>query len=183
MLDLRRRWERVWDERLRPINEGEDDKESFTEWWARHKEALAHLDPLIAEQWVYKHWSTSYTAFLPLEDVTWRRERWPADQILAQVRMEFGGPMDPEHDFRAFNGRDGFGPLPTAVALNQGSWDIPLLLLETPFGIRSPDGDFPEVRFVVAEGSKRMRYLNALRHRGEAPGPHDVFILESMHAG
>jgi hypothetical protein len=55
--------------------------------------------------------------------------------------------------------------------------DAPIIILETPEGIRSYDGDMPDVRFVVIEGSKRMRYLNALYHRGDKTGPHLLYIL------
>ncbi len=187
MLDLRRRWECVWDCGLRPVGHNGDDgiaaKEPFAAWWARHAEALAHLHPQIAEQWIYRHWSDSYMAFLPLPALTWRREHWDADRILRDVRLEFGGPMDAGYDYHAMNSSDGFGPISTARALNTGTWDMPLLALSTPNGVRSLDGDLPEVRFVVAEGAKRMRYLNALRARSEAPGPHEVLILESPDAG
>ncbi|WP_431017285.1 hypothetical protein [Bradyrhizobium pachyrhizi] len=178
MLDLREHRHCVWDQALCPIGEGEN-KESFAKWWARHEGRLAHLHPQIAEQWIYRHWAHSYMAFLPLEGLTWRHEIWEGDEILKRVHMEFGGPMNAEHDFRVFNGRPPFGPPATALALNQGTWDIPLLVLETPAGIRSMERDLPDTRYVVAEGSKRMRYLYALRQHDKAPGPHELFILKS----
>jgi len=61
--------------------------------------------------------------------------------------------------------------------MSEGAWDMPLLVLETPEGIMGYDGELPEVRYVVAEGSKPMCYLNALRHRGEGAGPHELFIM------
>ncbi len=179
-LDLRRRWECVWDAAMRPIGEGEHHKETFEAWWGRWRERLSHLDPRIAEQWVYRHWCHSYMAFLNLDDITWRLEIWPGEAILGRVWMEFGGPMDAAHDYAAFNGVGGFGPIATARAMNAGTWDMPLLVLETPTGIVSHDeGEMPDVRFVVAEGSKRMRYLNALLARGEGAGPHELFILST----
>lgn len=177
MLDLRQHRDIVWDAALRPINDGEIDKESFDQWWGRHSAQLDHLDPRIAEQWIHRHWAHSYMRFLELPPITWRREAWDGDRILAEVHMEFGGPMDAEHDYKAFNGHRGLAPIQTARAMNDGTWDMPLLVLETPSGIRSIEGDLPNVRFVVAEGSKRMRYLNALRHRGDGVGPHELFIL------
>lgn len=162
---------------MRPIGEGDFEKESFESWWQRFGGRLANLEQRIAEQWVYRHWAHSYTAFLELEPITWRLESWPGDRILAEVHLEYGGPMDAEHDFRAFNGHRGRSPISTARAMNEGTWDMPLLALETPSGIVSSDGDLPDVRFVVAEGSKRMRYLNALRHRGDGEGPHNLFIM------
>lgn len=182
MLDLRQRRECVWDDELRPIGEGEIEKEPFAAWWARHGSTLGHLEPRIAEQWVYRHWSNSYMSFLDLTPLQWRLESWTGDQILAQAHMEFGGPFDANHDDEVFNGGHGFGPNQTARAMNAGTWDMPLLLLDTPSGIQSFVSDLPDVRFVVAEGSKRMRYLYAQRARGAGEGPHDVFILSSPQA-
>jgi hypothetical protein len=182
MLDFSERRDCVWDEALKPIGEGTFDKKPFADWWERNQKNLTNLDPLIAEQWIYRHWSLSYTSFLRLKLMTWCLAAWPSAQILRNVHLEFGTPMEPDLNYRVFNCEGAFGPLPTARALNQGTWDIPLLALETPNGIRSAHGEMPEVRFVVAEGSKRMRYLNALRHRGAAPGPHELFILESPDA-
>lgn len=167
---------------MRPIGEGDFNKEPFEAWWARWGETLAHLDPRIAEQWIYRHWCHSYMAFLELAPLKWRLESWPGDRILSDVHLEFGGPMVADHDFKAFNGEGGFGPISTARAMNTGTWDMPLLALETPNGIRSVDGDLGQVRYVVAEGSKRMRYLNALTHRGEGQGPHELFILTTPQA-
>lgn len=91
--------------------------------------------------------------------------------------------MDAEHDYAAFNAGGGFGPNSTARAMNTGTWDMPLRVLETPNGIVSHgEGDLPDIRYVVAEGSKRMRYLNALLARGEGVGPHEVFILSTAQA-
>lgn len=181
-LDLRRRWDCVWDEAMRPIGEGDHHKESFEAWWDRWSERLGHLDPRIAEQWIYRHWRHSYMAFLALEPITWRMESWSGDRILAEVHLEFGGPMAPDHDYKAFNGKGDFGPNATARAMNGGTWDMPLLVLETPAGILSHEGARPDVRFVVAEGSKRMRYLAALRCLGQADGPHDLFVLSTPEA-
>lgn len=181
MLDLRKRYECAWDEALRPRGEGEFEKEEFATWWSRNENQLSHLDPRIAEQWIYRHWAHSYTTFVDLGELTWRLETWSGDDVLKNAHMEFGGPFAPEHDYAAFNGARGFGPNLTARSMNEGTWDIPLLLLETPSGIHTHDGELPLVRYLVAEGSKRMRYLCALRKRGEGQGPHDVFILTSPH--
>jgi len=77
--------------------------------------------------------------------------------------------MEPDLNYRVLHCEGAFGPLPTARALNQGTWDIPLLALETE---RNPLADRRDagVRFVVAEGSSEWIF-NALRHRGAAPGP------------
>src|SRR5258706_13909487 len=117
-------WDRecVWDEALKPIGEGEFDKEPFADWWERNQGKLPNLHPLIAEQWIYRHWSRSYVSFLRLELLTWRVEAWPSAQILRDVHLEFGGPLNPNHHYRVFNGGHGFGPNQTARDLNAGTW-------------------------------------------------------------
>jgi len=177
MLDLRRRQECVWDPELRPIGEGDFNKEPFAAWWQRFEPRLANLEPRMAEQWIYRHWAHSYMGFLELKEIKWRLECWPGERILREVHMEYGRPMDAEWDYAQFNGHRGLHPIATARAMNQGTWDMPLLVLETPSGIIGDEGELPDVRYVVAEGSKRMRYLNALRHRGEGEGPHELFIM------
>lgn len=167
---------------MRPVGHDEDEKETFQAWWQRWDGRLANLEPRIAEQWIYRHWCRSYMAFLELKPITWSEEVWSGDQILANVHMEFGGPMDPIWDFDQFNGARGLGPISTARAMNTGTWDMPLLVLKTPNGLHSAEGELHEVRFVVAEGSKRMRYLNALRHRGEGAGPHALLVLSTPQA-
>ncbi|RYG92489.1 MAG: hypothetical protein EON58_18585 [Alphaproteobacteria bacterium] len=168
---------------MQPLGEGSLEKEAFEDWWGRWSSTLSNLHPQIAEQWLYRHWCHSYMAFLDLAPITWRVEHWLGDDILSQVWLEFGGPMVPDHDYKAFNGPHGFGPNSTARAMNRdGTWDMPLLVLETPNGIISETGDLPNIRFVVAERSKRMRYLNALRHRGDGIGPHAMFILATPEA-
>lgn len=83
--------------------------------------------------------------------------------------------MEPTFDYQVFREGRG-GPLETARRW-RGSWNIPILVLETPAGIRCYDGNLPDVRFVLVEGSKRPRYLNALRHRGEETEPHLLYVL------
>ena len=51
------------------------------------------------------------------------------------------------------------------------------LVMETVGGIDSYEGPLPHIRFILIEGSKRMRYLNALHARGEVTGPHQLYIL------
>ena len=181
MLDLRRRWDCAWDPAMRPVGEGDHQKEPFEAWWDRWGERLGHLDPRVAEQWIYRHWHHSYMSFLDLEPINWRLESWPGDRILSDIHPEFGGPMAAENDYAAFNG-GAFGPIATARAMNTGTWDMPLLVLQTPKGILSERGELPHIRYVVAEGSKRMRYLNALRHRGQGEGPHELFLLSTPQA-
>ncbi len=90
------------------------------------------------------------------------------------------GPKHAEHDYRVFSQGNGAGPLATARRWRDGTWDVPIVVLSTPAGVDSYDGAMPEVRFLLIEGSKRLRFLNALAHRGEQTGPHKLYVLESL---
>lgn len=177
MLDLVNRRELGWPTELRPIGNGSHDKEPFASWWARNALRLANLGPRVAEQWIYRHWDESPFQFLPLEPLHATSERWSSDVLLATVHIEFGGPVDPEHDYRSFSG-NGTDPLSTALNWHQGSWTIPIVVLRTPQGIRTHGGDRPDIRFLLIEGSKRVRWLHALHFRRAPTGPHLVHVLE-----
>lgn len=176
MLDLKRRHEVRWDPVLKPIGHGDFGAEDFDTWWGRNGGRLPNLHPEIAEQWVFRHWRWSPFRFLPLETLSWRRDLWTSKQILEQVHLEFGGPMEPVHDYKVMHDAP-LGPTSTARYWRDGTWNMPLLVLELPEGISGYDGELPEVRFVLVEGSLRLRYLNALVHRGQETGPHVLYIL------
>lgn len=179
MLELRNRLEERWDADLLRLGDDSFHPEVFETWWERVEDRLGHLDPQIAEQWVYRHFRYTRFRFLPLQDLTWRRETWSTEEYLRQVHLEWGGPAEPIHDYQAFNGAAAIAVHPTVNGWTQGTWDFPPVVLATPYGVRSYDGEMPDVRFLVVEGSKRYRYLNALHHRGEQTGPHELFLLQS----
>jgi len=104
MLELRNRNEFVWDEILRPLDKGPLDKEPFSDWWQRNLSKLKHLHREIAEQWIYRHWGETKFHFLRLEALSWRSEIWTTDQVLSTVHLEWGTPMNPEHDYKNFAG-------------------------------------------------------------------------------
>ncbi|MCY1083745.1 hypothetical protein [Archangium lansingense] len=72
---------------------------------------------------------------------------------------------------------------PTVAALLRGTWDYPIVVLETPSGIRRREGPARGDRFLLIEGHQRTRYLNVLAHRGVRTGPHQVFVLQSPITG
>lgn len=176
MLNLKRRHEVVWDPKLEPMGHGGFNPENFDVWWRRNDAQLANLHPEIAEQWVYRHWRWSPFRFLRLETVGWRREVWTTKAILGRIYMEFGGPMEPLHDYSVMH-ESPLGPTATARYWRAGTWNIPILVLETPDGVSGYNGELPDVRFVLVEGSLRLRYLNALAYRGGETGPHTLYVL------
>ena len=183
MLDLRSYHDSAWPDELKPHGEA-FDREPFEDWYARNLPHVSHLHPKLAEQWVYKHWGHTRFDFIPLDSLRWELQVWKGDDVLRDVRREFGGELHPDFDYDVFN-RDYVGHRhPTAAALDQGTWDYPIVVLSTPAGLLSLDGDFPSVRYVLVEGHQRQRYLNALHAKGLAPaGPHEVFVLNSDITG
>jgi hypothetical protein len=180
LLDIRKSGDLVWSEALKPIGEGEFEKETFDDWWRRVGQQLPQLHPKIAEQWIYRHWDKSPYCFLPLEKLSWHLETWSTEKILRQVHIS-GWSLDPEYDYEAFNKSNPWGGHPTSRAMNEtGTWDYPLLALKTPDGIVDY-GDVPsrpDVKYLLIEGDSRFRYLNALNARNAAAKEHEIFILE-----
>jgi hypothetical protein len=180
MLNLKNPALPVWPEELKPIGEGAHGKESFGDWWRRHGQLLGHLHPEIAEQWIYRHWTHSHFSFLPLAALAWREEVWDSDKIVHEV-VRYGHddcPYAPDFDYGTFQRGGGTDRLATAIALDSGTWDYPVVVLETPHGFIDARRLCPDARYVLIEGHQRMRYLNALRVRGHTPlGPHRLFLL------
>src|SRR5688572_11132164 len=127
MLDFATGYPRAWPDDLKPMGFETDKQESFDTWWKRHGERLANLDPLICEQWVYRHFPTSLGDFLPLESLTWRRDRLPTEVLLASVYPEFWKTHDPQFDYEQLQGDLAFPKSATAEALDTGTWDYPII--------------------------------------------------------
>ena len=66
---------------------------------------------------------------------------------------------------------------PTARALDLGAWDYPIIVLETPSGIRNRREDLPDVRLMLVEGHQRHRYLAARHRLGKENSDQDVFVI------
>lgn len=155
-------------------------KESFAAWWGRNRGSLNHLPADLCEQWIYKHLTNSPFCFPPLDSLSWSRACWTGEKLLASVYRAWGGELEPSFDYATFQGRGGDDRLQTAVALDAGTWDYPMVLLSTPDGVIDLGEVRPDVRFVIVEGHQRHRYLNAMHALGRPPmGPHQVIILHT----
>ncbi len=182
MLNIANRREDRWDPVLRRIDDGGHHPESFVAWWERIGSRLSNLDRQIAEQWVYRHWTSTPYRFLTLEDLSWRQETWTSEEVVERVHVESDVEMNPAHDLEVFQGKNRLGPLETARSWRDGSWNIPIVVLSTPTGVLTHSAARPDLRYLLIEGSKRVRYLNALRWNKEETGPHTVFVLEHPEA-
>ena len=174
----------VWPAHLKPRGEGTIEKEAFDSWWPRNRAELAHLPAVLCEQWIHRHWTHSPFSFLPLQTLASQKRSLGGEELLGSVYRAFGGELNPQFDYETFQRRGGADRHRTAVALDSDSWDYPMVLLSTPYGIVDVDTMHPPVRLVIVEGHQRHRYLNALHALGRPPtGPHQVIILSSPEVG
>lgn len=174
----------AWPERLNPWRGDANEQEPFPEWWERNRQDLHHLPAELCEQWIHRHWEYSPFAFLPLDTLTWEPRTFDGEELLASIHRACGGDLHPQFDYDTFQRRGGDDRHATAIALDSGTWDYPMVLLSTPNGIRSFRRELPAVRLVLVEGHQRHRYLNALHALGKPPcGPHQVYVLRSPLAG
>jgi hypothetical protein len=58
-----------------------------------------------------------------------------------------------------------------------GTWDYPIVVIETPEGVLDYHTPFPEFRFCLIEGHKRLHYLKAFAGQSLTANRHDVFVL------
>jgi hypothetical protein len=165
----------IWPESLRPAGLDTFERESFDSWWSKHRNELANLHSLIAEQWIYRHWDESCFSFLPLNTLAWETRMASSEDFLYQVNLFFGGPVDAEHDYKVFHDNQ----LQTAKNWANETWTIPPIVLETPRGFVFNRKTYPDTRLLLVEGSKRYRYLNALHKKYLHTGLHKFFVIRS----
>lgn len=158
---------------LIPTGNDTFDKEPFSTWWTRHGYRFPELDPRVVEQWIFRHTTHSDYHGLDFFKLKSRLETWDAGRILRDVFC--ADPLNPVHDYEVFNVN---GETSTARPINAtGTWDYPIVVLETPEGFCDNRGQYPDVRYLLIEGHLRRRYLAAKLARGEANAEHDLFIL------
>jgi hypothetical protein len=172
-------FECAWDPWLSPFGGGNFHEESFDTWWSRCRHQLNGLHPMIAEQWIYRHWNQSPFRDLPLAQLAWRQESWRVEDIFNDVFVrpcyirDFAD-LDLEGDFKQ-NHRKTCEPF---KSLNTtGTWDFPIVVIHTPDGVRANFKHLPEVRFCLIEGHRRFRFLIAWEGRAFTADRHAVFVL------
>jgi hypothetical protein len=168
----------AWDSALKPIGEFWN-REAFDLWWDRCQTQVGHLHPMIAEQWVHRPWGESPYRHLPIEQLRWCLEEWDTSKILEKVyvRRHFG-EFHPDSDLQYIQNTDSqkFKSLQAHLKAT-GTWDYPIVVIETPEGVLDYDTLFPEFRFCLIEGHKRLRYLNVFASQSLTANRHDVFVL------
>jgi len=181
MLDLDNLERLRWPKFLSPfLNSSSPWPIGFDDWWQRNKAHLSHLPSDLCEQWIHRHWLHSEFTFLPLESLNYRRKTWSGSELLRSIYRWQGGLLRPEFDYKTFQRSGGDDRTQTAIALDEGTWDYPMVLLSTPHGVIDGGRPLPNVRLVIVEGHQRHRYLNALHVLGRPPtGPHETIIVSS----
>jgi hypothetical protein len=171
----------AWDSALMPIGNDTLEKEPFGSYWDRCCNRLSHLDPLIVEQWVYRHWSRSPYGYLRLDALTWRLEAWCTPRILRDIylRPQFGD-LTPETDFEFAKGLTGE---PCKSLREIGTWNYPIVVMETPDGVIAHDEHKPDIRYCLIEGHQRVRFLAAWHGRALTAVRHELFILAETSVG
>jgi hypothetical protein len=96
---------------------------------------INNLHPMIAEQWIYRHWKHSPYCYLPIERLRWRQEEWDVATVRnVFVRPDFGFD-NPEQDFAIFHTKQ-FEKAEPHKSLNLiGTWNYPIVVMHTPDGI------------------------------------------------
>lgn len=178
---------RPWPRRLRPVGESAFEREPSSTWYGRNQGGLEHLDPRVLEQWVYRHWTLSPYAGLPLETLTSTVESWRGSTLLAAVGSidDVGvtahgdalGGSDGEGFLARFVRRAGRTVEPGTTMGTTGAWTIPVLLIERSGGFRVRGLDFSERRHWLLEGHLRFRYLRALHVAGHPDRDHEVLVV------
>ena len=155
------------------------DKETFAEWDVRLGSQFARLHPLVREQWLYRHWDSLNFQHLDPRFLHSELIVLSTSQLLGEVHLEFGGPINVQHDSGAFRRHGG---LETVQPDNwkEGTWVLPPVLLCTPAGILDYRGEHINCSHLVIEGSKRYRWLAVCDYEGTVADSHEVFALKQV---
>lgn len=173
-VDLRGLGNLAWPGNLRPLGERTFEKESFQDWWNKNSRQLAHLHPMIAEQWIYRHWDYSPFCNLPINDMRWEQVTWPTEQILRDVSRGDSFSRDVDFNYKTFHGKD---TEPGKSMDSTGTWNYPIVVLKVCGPSQTRTGLHDDIRFWLIEGHQRIRYLSALHARQECSASHELFLV------
>jgi len=170
-----------WPKRWAPQNAGTFNQESFASWWPRVEADLGHLDPRVAEQWIHRHWHLSPYFGFDVKRARSELRRLSTATIMDAVRtVDDRQPSeiaDPDKIYAMFNPK-GMAAFEPALTMNTtGTWNMPVLVVESDHGFVYNREQFPDAHFWLIEGHQRQRYLRALAYKGKAAPEHEVLIL------
>lgn len=159
-------------ERIAPRGDG-FDREPFDEWYARVHNEIPHVPAEVAEDWIHRCWGYSAYEDLPLEDIRFGRETWPATAFASVQFSPEWGLNAPEFDILSqpdhYSGRLG------KYMLEHGTWPVaPVVLRQVDTRIECRGQQLGELH--VLEGHLRITYLLWLIRRNRARPTHDVWV-------
>lgn len=169
-----------WASEMRSPSTFEHDIERFEEWWTNHRAYLEHLGPIVAEQWIYRHFDRSEYFGLPLEYLRVQLERMATNTLLTDVYVAGWENEPAEYDWQNFYEPAHGNPVPREpglLMLASGTPRTPILLLHTPEGFVLPNGCEHDRPYCLIEGHTRWRCIRGLNTCGQAAPEHDVLLL------
>jgi len=148
-----------WPEKWAPANAGTFEQEPFASWWPRVEADLGHLDPRVAEQWIHRHWDLSDYFGFDVRRVRSELRRLRTTIIVDAIRsvddLQPGDIGDPNQVYAMFN-RNGSAALEPALTMNAtGTWNMPVLVVESRDGFVYRQKQFPDARLWLIEGHQR----------------------------
>lgn len=168
---------RAWSDALRPRGFDCHDLEPFESWFSRNGVTLPQLDAGVYEQWFYRHWTHSEYFGLPLGSLRCTTERLSTATLLD---VGAGGNMlddrtkkSGESYFRYFKNSSNE---PMRTMNSAGTWDFPVLLLESDSGFLYR-GTLFKCRYWLIEGHLRLRHLVAINAAAIALPSHETLVL------
>ncbi|WP_437324947.1 hypothetical protein [Sorangium sp. So ce381] len=130
------------------------------------------------EQWVFRHWSYSEYFGLPLRGLKCRAVYLETNTLLA---VGAGGnaipDRTPESLLAVFEHMRELPCQPMITMNSTGTWDFPVLLLESPNGFVYRGRQEHAPKLWLIEGHLRVRYLMALAAHGVVQKEHSALVL------
>ena len=151
------------------------DYEPFEVWWQRCGHHFPSLDERVLEQWVHRHWSCSPYFGFPLQHCDCSVERLTTETLISQLGQVDCWRDDP---FYADRGFDAYSRLRDWQPMTiKGTWDMPILLVNSPAGFAFDEMEFPHFAYWLIEGHTRHDYLRCLAAKGKATADHEALVL------
>jgi hypothetical protein len=172
MIDLRGRYNLVWDSVLQPSAKARERKSRSIRGGSGTRFGSARSVPVLPSNGFIATGRTHRSA--TLTSIAFRLERWTTPRLLAEVvRPDSADETNLAHDYELYRHRD---REPALTMRGIGTWNIPTVIIEAPHGairFTGPDAR----RFFLIEGHQRMRCLAAFHRYAECASEHETFIL------
>lgn len=154
-------------------NEKELEWESFDRYLARVHPLLPTFPEEVIRDWVYRHCEELYRYdWLDFDRFVFRRENWPTQKVIQEVQTWNEGTVaawEPLID-------DGHPRRLETFMLTEGTWPVPISVIENPRAIPRPRARHFKEPFQLLEGHHRLAYLRTLAKTARAYPSHNIWI-------